>query len=129
MDNLLQFMLDKQLEFQKESFGFDPSEADTKSVSELIHLHSQFAVEEVYEMLRELPFHKPWRDYSQMSATDIAEAFQKGKEEFMDVMIFLMNVGNLLGLTEEEIKTLYLEKRKINIERQENPELGYVNEG
>jgi hypothetical protein len=127
-NNTLQLVLDKQGEFQKK-FGFNGLEkADVRAVSALIHSHSMFAIEELYEMMRELPYHKPWKDYSSWSGEKMIEQFELSREEWIDVFIFVMNVGLFLGFNEELIEQMYLEKLGLNHKRQEDPKLGYVTE-
>lgn len=125
MENTLQMILDKQRGFQSK-FGYNGEETDIKTVSSLIHTHGNFVIEEVVEMLREVPFHKPWKDYSDWDAEKMANQFQLTCEEWTDVFIFLMNIAVFLGLDESQIKNLYLEKLGVNKKRQEDPELGYV---
>lgn len=125
MKNTLEMVLNKQAEFQKK-FGYEGKETDLETVSSLIHTHSAFAIEEIYEMLRELPFHKPWKDYSDWTLEKHIEQNHKGKEEWIDVFIFMMNIGLFLGFDAKMIETMYLEKLGLNHARQEDPELGYV---
>lgn len=125
MKGTLQLVLDKQKEFQSR-FGYNGEETDVKAVSSLIHTHSAFAIEEIYEMLRELPYHKPWKDYSDWNNEKIVEQFEMAREEWIDVFIFVMNVGLFLGFDENLIREMYLEKLGINHKRQEDPELGYI---
>ena len=122
--NTLQLVLDKQAQFQSK-FGFNTN-IPVEKTSELIHTHSMFIIEEVFEMLRELPFHKPWKDYSDMDRDEIVEAFENGRKEWIDIFIFVMNVGLFLGFNENLIRDMYLEKLGINHERQEDPKLGYI---
>jgi hypothetical protein len=124
-DSTLQMVLDKQREFQSR-FGFKGEETDLESLSSLIHTHSHFLNEETIEMLRELPFHKPWKDYSDWDPQKMADQFEIAREEWIDMFIFLMNVGLFLGFDEELIKQMYLEKLGINHKRQDDPTLGYV---
>lgn len=121
----LQLVLDKQKEFQTK-FGYNEEEADVKTVSSLIHTHAAFLNEETIEMLRELPYHKPWVDYSGLTNEEIVEKINLGKKEWMDMFIFLMNIAVFLKMDEAEIKHMYMDKNKLNIRRQEDPELGYV---
>lgn len=120
----LQLVLDKQKEFQKK-FGYS-EEADYETVSSLIHTHAAFLNEETIEMLRELPYHKPWMDYSKLSKDEILEKFDEAKKEWMDMFIFLMNIAVFFNMDENDIKNYYLEKSGINIARQEDPDLGYI---
>lgn len=120
----LQDVLDKQLEFQEKVKSFD--ELSVKERVDLIHTHSYFVNEEMVEMLRELPFHKPWKNYGELTDGEMNLMFQTAREEWIDVFIFLVNVGLLLELDEKMIYDLYLEKLGLNHKRQEDPELGYV---
>lgn len=122
----LQLILEKQKEFQTK-FGYDEN-ADLKTICSLTHTHSAFAIEEIYEMLREMPYHKPWVDYSHLTDVEISEKMEKTKKEFLDVLIFVSNIAVFLNLDEATIKEMYLEKNKLNIRRQEDPELGYIQE-
>lgn len=122
----LQDVLNTQLKFQ-EKFGFVPNESHTKEeLMALIHTHSHFAVEEVFEMLRELPHHKYWADYSNLTDEDWKNKIGAAKEEWIDVFIFMMNVALFLGMDQDEIFEKYKNKQKINVERQQDPDLGYV---
>lgn len=127
LEKTLDLVLTKQKEFQSK-FGYNGAETDIKTVSSLIHTHSMFAIEELYEMMRELPYHKPWKDYSEWDKEKLVSQFETAREEWIDVFIFVMNIGLFLGFDEALIKKMYLEKLGINHERQENPELGYINE-
>jgi dimeric dUTPase (all-alpha-NTP-PPase superfamily) len=121
----LQLVLDKQEEFQTK-FGYNKNEIDLEGRVALIHTHSQFLMEETFEMLRELPFHKPWKDYSKMSTQEIDDAMKLAKKEWIDMLHFVANIAVFLGFTEEEIRKEYLEKHGINHKRQEDPSLGYI---
>lgn len=127
MEKTLQMILDKQSGFQTK-FGYKGEETDIQTVSSLIHTHGMFAVEEIFEMLRELPWHKPWKDYSDLERDQIIECFNKGRGEWIDVFIFVMNMGLFFGFDEDLIEKMYLEKLGINHERQEDPKLGYITE-
>lgn len=129
MEKTLQMVLDKQKQFQSKFIDFDEGTTDVEVVSQLIHTHAAFAIEELYEMLRELPFHKPWRDYSDWDAEKMIAQFGKGREEWIDVFIFVMNIGLFLGFNEDLIKQMYLEKLGINHKRQEDPDMGYIQGG
>lgn len=122
----LQMILDKQKEFQ-EKMGYDEFSSIEK-IAALIHTHGNFAIEEIIEMLREMPFHKPWKEYP-WGPEKMNEQFNKVEEEWMDAIIFLMNIAVFLGFNDEKINRLYLEKLGVNNARQEDPSLGYVTGG
>lgn len=125
-ETTLQMILKQQEVFQKK-FGYDKN-MSTEEKMDLVHTHAAFVVEETYEMLRELPFHKPWASYSDLTHEQIDEKIAKAKGEWIDVFIFLSNIAVFLEMDEAEIRQLYLEKNKLNIKRQEDPSLGYVKE-
>lgn len=127
MKETLQMVLDQQAVFQKK-LGYDENGMDVKTTSDLVHSHSMFVMEEVIEMLREMPHHKPWKDYSDLSAEQIDEMFNKAREEWIDIFIFVSNIALFLGMDEALIREMYLEKLNLNHKRQEDPELGYVNQ-
>lgn len=121
----MQTVLDMQAEFQKR-FGYS-EDMSVKDRIALVHTHSMFLIEEVYEMLRELPFHKPWVDYSHLTQEDLEKKIEEGRKEFLDIFIFLSNIAVFLDLDEKTIMKMYLEKNNINILRQKDPSLGYIN--
>jgi dimeric dUTPase (all-alpha-NTP-PPase superfamily) len=114
-----------QAEFQKR-FGFSENMSIEERMN-FIHTHSMFLIEETYEMLRELPFHKPWVDYSHLTQEELEKKIEEGRKEFLDIFIFLSNIAIFLDLDEKTIMKMYLEKNNINILRQEDPSLGYIN--
>ena len=124
-DNL-QFIMDAQRVFQGR-FGQDFTKMDDKERVNFIKEHGYFIIEELVEMFRECIFHKSWKDYSGWTEEKILEQWEIAKEEYIDVFHFVVNVGLALGLDSSEILRMYKEKNKLNHERQENPELGYIN--
>lgn len=123
-DNL-QYMMDCQRIFQAR-FGEDFNKMNDKERTAFIKNHGYFIIEELVEMFRELRYHKSWKDYSDWTEDKIEEQLQKAREEYIDIIHFVINVGLALGLSSDDILKMYREKNKVNIERQENPELGYV---
>lgn len=126
-ETTLQMILDNQSKFQQK-WGFKPGENSDEEIAALIHEHSAQIIEETIEMLRELPFHKRWKDYSTWDEEKMIKQFGLAREELIDVLIFLANVAVFLDMDEELIKQMYLEKLGINNKRQEDPALGYVAE-
>lgn len=128
----LQLMLDKQRAFQR-TLGIQfnlgqniqiKSEQDSSYIKE----QASFLIEEIVEMTRELKYSKPWKQYDWDNTKD-AEQTQKVKEEAIDALHFMLNIFNALGMSEQDILNAYLEKNKLNHERQLNPDLGYITEG
>lgn len=124
----LKYIFDNQKDFQSKTLGVNVENLSTEERSKLIHQHAHFLMEESIELLRPLPYHKEWKDYSKWTERDIHDAFKESQKEAIDSFIFLVNVMFLLGIESDDVVNMYNDKLKINKERQENPELGYVNE-
>lgn len=122
--NTLELILSKQKEFQKK-FGYHENMTLNERAA-LIETHAKFMMEETFEMLRELPYHKPWKDYSGMSDEQIEAAMKKVREEWIDALHFIINIAVFLDFDEEQIREEYLKKNGLNHERQQDPTLGYV---
>ena len=105
-----------QKRFQEE-LGYDfatmSDEARVNYISEYVkHLHH-----EIGEMLQELPFFKSWKQYP---ADPIVRGlmFHKAWEEWADVLHFFLNVTIGLGLTPDDLYSLYHDKQLVNHTRQ-----------
>lgn len=120
MDKLTE-MLDTQARFQHRLdsgfFGMSVKERTAFIKEHSIHLN-----QEINEMLYELPFFKPWKDYSDMSVDDTMAALAKAKMECIDAWHFFMNIILALGFTPDEFYTMYMAKNKENHRRQD---IGY----
>jgi dimeric dUTPase (all-alpha-NTP-PPase superfamily) len=117
MDNL-QHMLNMQQFFQ-ERLGADFTTMTTEESTAFIKEHSIHLNQEINEMLYELPFFKPWKDYSAMSEEEIVEAINKARVECVDAWHFFMNIMLGLGLDADEFYRLYLAKNSENHRRQD----------
>lgn len=122
----LNYIFEKQKQFQTESIGSKIENLTEEEKSKFIHEHSYFIIEEVTEMLRTQRFHKSWRDDSQWDKEKIAESIKEGKEEAIDVFIFLINVMFMMGIDADELLELYNDKLNINKKRQTDIEMGYI---
>ena len=80
--------------------------------------HSIHLNQEINEMLYELPYFKPWKDYSKMGVEAEQIAMAKARMEMIDAWHFFMNMMIALGFTPEEFLAMYLEKNQENIRRQ-----------
>lgn len=122
----LQFFMDSQKKFQ-ERMGNIFEEMSIQEKSAYIKEHGYFLMEEVMEMFREMPFHKSWRDYSDWDEMTHAEQLQLMKEEAIDAFHFMINIFLALGMDGNEVLRMYMDKNKLNYQRQEDSTLGYVN--
>ena len=123
----IQFLLDSQEKFQLR-MGNNFKEMSQKEKSTYIKEHGYFLIEEVTEMIRELPYHKSWKDYSGLSGEEILAQEQLAKEEAIDALHFMINILLSLGMDEKEIIEMYKDKNKLNYERQVDADLGYIQE-
>lgn len=98
-------------------FGYDFEKMTTEERVKYIKEYYIHSTAELNELLYELPFFKPWKDYSDMSATEIASAMDKAKNEFVDVWHFILNIALALGITGDELFTEYLAKNEENYRR------------
>lgn len=74
---------------------------------------------EAHEMLAELPYFKPWSKKSNnMSPEQRKEAFDKAKEEFVDVFHFVINIALALRISPQELFAAYVLKNDVNHDRQ-----------
>lgn len=124
----LNYIFEKQKQFQTESIGSKIENLTEEEKSKFIHEHSYFIIEEVTEMLREIPYHKSWKDYSDWDQEKIESQLQLAKEEATDIFVFLVNVMFVLGIDGDELLKLYNEKLEVNKKRQVDASLGYVKE-
>ena len=117
-DSPLGVMIEMQKEFQNR---VDPRyNGDLKERAAFLRDHFVFCDQELQEMLYEIPFFKHWKDYSSMTPEEIAEAFDKAKNELIDAWHFFMNLSIGLGMDAEEFYQRYLDKHKENIRRQDD---------
>lgn len=116
----LQFLLDSQLKFQK-YMGYDLDSMDLKERAKYIKEQMLWAQDELHEMLHEIPFAKDWSSkYSKWDQEKFETQIKLSKEEYIDFLHFAINVGLALGFRNEaEIINMYIDKNKINYERQE----------
>ena len=117
MDNLTE-MLEIQAVFQGR-LGADFQSMSDKERVAFIKEHSIHLNQEINEMLYELPFFKPWKNYDSMSAEDIEAAFMKAKMECVDAWHFFMNIMLALDFSSYEFYDMYLAKNKENHRRQD----------
>lgn len=118
MQDTLDYMLKVQAAFQDR---VDPryNSPDPAVRADFIRDHSLHCIQELGEMLQEVPYYKGWKDYSKMDSSDIITKYDKAKEELIDAWHFFMNLALALGLTADEFFDIYLSKNKENIRRQD----------
>lgn len=117
-DDSLADMLRTQEAFQ---VRLDPMfhNKSTEERVQFIKEHSIHLNQEINEMLYELPFFKPWKDYSNMSKEEQEAALDKARMEMIDAWHFFMNISIALGFTAETFYDIYMCKISENHKRQD----------
>ncbi len=114
----LEGMLMLQQGFQ-ERLGADFSNMTTRDRVAFIKEHSIHLNQEINEMLYELPYFKPWKDYSGLTINQEKRAMLQAKMECIDAWHFFMNIILALGFSPEEFYEMYMRKNKENHRRQD----------
>lgn len=115
----LQQMINKQQALQ-ERLGYDIQKMGQEERTAFIKEMALHMTDELHELLRELPYLKPWKNYSEYNYEKIAEQTEKAREEYVDMIHFALNIGLALGFYEaEDMCELYIGKNKVNHKRQE----------
>lgn len=104
-------MLQIQDQFQKR-IGY-------KYDNEYIMKQALYAEDELHEFLRELEGFKDWKHYDWDDETR-AQHQELAKEEFVDFIHFVLNIGNALGMSATDIFEYYINKNIKNHLRQDN---------
>lgn len=114
----LEKMLFMQQTFQ-ERLGTKFDTMTTRDRVAFIKEHSIHLNQEVNEMLYELPYFKPWKDYTEVTEADEMAAIAKAQMELIDAWHFFMNMMLGLGLTADSFYDMYAAKNRENHRRQD----------
>lgn len=118
----LQSIIDHQEALQSR-LGYDFKKMFPYNRVNYIKEYSIHATQELHEMLYELPYFKPWKDYNELSPKDVENKILKAREEYIDFLHFVFNIGLALGFDNaEDLWKEYLSK---NIENHRRQDLGY----
>lgn len=114
----LQQMLNLQNKLQQR-LGHDIPNMSLKERTSFIKEFSIHSNQEMNEMLYELPYFKPWKNYDNLTPKDVETSLQLAREEFIDKLHFDLNIALALGMDEDMIHKMYCEKNNINHKRQD----------
>lgn len=114
----LEQMLHMQRTFQ-ERLGADFDAMSTRDRVAFIKEYSIHLNQEMNEMLYELPYFKPWKDYTEVTVEDEQAALAKAKMELIDAWHFFMNMMLGLDMSADEFYNMYMAKNKENHRRQD----------
>lgn len=109
MEDRLKELWERQQNFDNTAFQ------NAKTTREDTALHRKVAlITEIGELYNELPNFKYWKKNKNIEVTD------KTKEEFADVLHFLISLGIDIFKDEQEMFEWYCRKNDKNLERQRN---------
>lgn len=114
----LESMMMKQRELQHR-LGVDFTDKNVEERVALIKENSIHLNQEINEMLYELPYFKPWKDYSDVDEEKANMMIAKAKMECIDAWHFFMNIMLALGFSPAEFTVMYQAKNKENHRRQD----------
>lgn len=117
MDKLVALFI-QQRKFQEE-LGYDFNHMSDAEIAAYIKEYTLHCEHELHEMIQELPFFKPWKEYRTLTSAEKQEMFRRASEEYVDVLHFFLNIGIAIGFTGETLYEAYCDKHDINHERQE----------
>lgn len=115
--DMLALCFEIQTEFQEHQ-GYDFANMSESSRADYIKTMSLMLTDETHEMLREIPFFKPWKRYSPMPA-DNCMKWAAARKEFVDMLHFFLNIAIALGFSAEELYEMYGLKMHENYLRQQ----------
>lgn len=102
--------------FQRDTYGTEIAQLSNKEWAEYVRWNFLAAHTELSEALQHLQW-KPWRGGEKRTVgTDRDLAVR----EMVDVLFFVSNILNALGVTDEELEREYSVKQSINSRRQED---------
>lgn len=112
----LDAMVQQQKAFQMQ-LGYDIAKMSVEERTAYIKEYVVHATDELHEMLRELPFFKPWKRYEE-DQSHVDYCYEKARMEYIDAVHFILNIALGLGLSADYIYTSYMLKQGINMNRQ-----------
>lgn len=115
---MLETIMEKQKDLQ-ERLGTDFNSLSDEERAAFMRNHRGYLEDELAEALYEMPEYKLWKDYSNMSEEDRADAWDKVKMELVDALHFFVNLLLCAGFTAEEVLEMYLAKNNENHRRQD----------
>lgn len=103
------------------NLGFNFDTMSDKERVDYIKEYSIHTTQELHELLRELPYFKPWSVRSNsLSIKARKEAFIAARLEYADFFHFAINIALGLGLSAEDLFKIYATKNEINHKRQKH---------
>lgn len=102
----------------QDRLGYDLNGMGMRERTQYIKEYMLHAEHELHEMVQELPYFKPWKQ-SPSTHKEMQRMVDKAKEEYIDVLHFMLNIALALGFTADELYDGYIDKNMLNHRRQE----------
>ncbi|MFT5122072.1 MAG: dimeric dUTPase (all-alpha-NTP-PPase superfamily) [Candidatus Omnitrophota bacterium] len=113
--DMLQAMFDMQMKLNQR-IGVDPSSMDQEEQTKWVLNYCRATSQELAELTDSVPW-KWWAKYQEFD-------LQNARVEVVDLFHFIISLGQVLGMDAADIHNLYMQKNKVNFERQDS---GYSN--
>ena len=106
----LEEMFEKQAAFN-ERIGLNCAELDEKGRKKWLLNYCRAMTQEIAELTDCVP----WKWWAQYQKFDL----QNARVEIVDLFHFLISAAEVLGLTARDVHNLYLQKNRVNFQRQD----------
>lgn len=113
MSDRLDEMMEMQRKLQQEAYGINPGELDMPQKIKYIKDMHMGMMSEMSELLNEITW-KPW------TSGDLDINGDGYRKEIVDVWHFMMNLMLAVNMTPYELYNMYVQKRAVNLRRQQN---------
>lgn len=109
--DMLQAMFDMQMKLNQR-IGVDPPSMDQDEQIKWVLNYCRATSQELAELTDSVPW-KWWAKYQEFD-------LQNARVEVVDLFHFIISLGQVLGMDAADIHNLYMQKNKVNFERQDS---------
>ncbi|MBN1522358.1 MAG: dUTPase [Candidatus Aureabacteria bacterium] len=111
MEDKLQAMFEMQKKLNKR-IGVDTDDMDAEEKKKWMLNYCRAMSQEIAELVDSVPW-KWWAKYQTFDEQNI-------RVEIIDIFHFLISAAQVIGLTAEDVHRIYMQKNKVNFDRQES---------
>lgn len=109
--DMLQAMFDMQMKLNQR-IGVDPPSMDQEEQTKWVLNYCRATSQELAELTDSVPW-KWWAKYQEFD-------LQNARVEVVDLFHFIISLGQVLGMDATDIHNLYMQKNRVNFERQDS---------
>jgi dimeric dUTPase (all-alpha-NTP-PPase superfamily) len=109
--DMLQAMFDMQMKLNQR-IGVDPPSMDQEEQTKWVLNYCRATSQELAELTDSVPW-KWWAKYQEFD-------LQNARVEVVDLFHFIISLGQVLGMDAADIHNLYMQKNRVNFERQDS---------